>query len=57
MSWFHSVWTSVALAAFIAIVVWAYSRKRHESFSEAARLPLDDEDRPSDSDPEGKDHG
>ncbi len=30
----------------LGIVFWAYSRKRKARFDEAARLALDDEDRP-----------
>lgn len=36
--------TAVLIVVFIGIVFWAYSRKRHRDFEEAARLPLDDED-------------
>ncbi len=38
------VWTVVAFALFVGIVVWAYSSKRKQSFNEAAQLPLHDED-------------
>ncbi|ORE87135.1 cytochrome c oxidase subunit CcoQ [Oceanococcus atlanticus] len=35
--------TAAAFAAFIGVVVWAYSRDRHNDFRQAARLPLDDD--------------
>ena len=33
------------LLAFVAIVVWAYSRNQKRRFEEAAQLALDEEDR------------
>lgn len=42
---FHGLWTLALLVAFVAIVVWAWSAKRKKHFDEAARIPLDDEDR------------
>jgi cytochrome c oxidase cbb3-type subunit 4 len=39
----RSLWTVLSFAAFLAIVVWAYSGKRKARFDEAARLPLDDD--------------
>lgn len=35
--------TAVLLAAFVGVVVWAYSAKRRRAFDEAARLPLQDD--------------
>jgi len=40
----HAWWTVALLAAFIGIVMWAYSSTRTEDFDAAARLPLDDDD-------------
>ena len=40
----RSVVTVVALVAFIAIVLWAYSDRSKAAFDEAARLPFDEED-------------
>lgn len=37
------VWTVIAFALFIGIVLWAWSGRRRQSFDEAARLPLDDD--------------
>jgi cytochrome c oxidase cbb3-type subunit 4 len=43
MTLFHSLWTVVVLVTFIGIIVWAFSKKRHAAFDQAARLPLEDE--------------
>lgn len=40
------IFTAILIVVFLGIVFWAYSRKRRRDFEEAARLPLDDEDRP-----------
>ena len=37
-------WTVFAFVFFIAVVIWAWSGKRKESFDKAARMALDDED-------------
>jgi cytochrome c oxidase cbb3-type subunit 4 len=39
-----SVFTVLAFAAFIAIVLWAYSDHSKAAFDQAARLPFDEED-------------
>lgn len=39
-----SLSTVVMFVAFIAIVAWAWSRKRRRSFDEAARIPLEDDE-------------
>ena len=39
----HGLWTAILLAAFLAIVVWAWSARRRRDFEEAARLPLEDD--------------
>lgn len=36
--------TGVLLVTFIALIVWAYSRKQKKGFDEAANLPFADED-------------
>jgi cytochrome c oxidase cbb3-type subunit 4 len=33
--------TAILLVAFLAIVAWAWSRKRKKDFDAAARLPLE----------------
>lgn len=39
--------TVLAFVAFIAIVIWAYSKKQKGNFEEAANLPFaDDDDEP-----------
>ncbi len=38
------VWTIVVMIVFLAIVFWAWSGRRKESFDEAANIPLEDED-------------
>jgi cytochrome c oxidase cbb3-type subunit 4 len=40
--------TLFALAAFLGGVAWAYSGKRKKEFDDAARMPLDDDDEPTD---------
>lgn len=39
----RSAFTVLSLCAFLAIAVWAYGRRRHAEFEEAARLPLADD--------------
>lgn len=36
--------TVLALAAFLAVVVWAYGKRSQEAFSKAAQLPLEEDD-------------
>ncbi|WP_199608617.1 cbb3-type cytochrome oxidase subunit 3 [Flocculibacter collagenilyticus] len=42
---FRGVFTLVLLVLFIAIAVWAYSKRRKNEFDEAANLVFDDEDK------------
>lgn len=35
--------TLLAMTAFIAVCVWAWSRRRRERFDEAARMPLEED--------------
>ncbi len=39
----RSLFTVLALIAFIGIVWWAYSDRRKATYEEAAMLPLDDD--------------
>jgi cytochrome c oxidase cbb3-type subunit 4 len=39
----RSLVTLLSFAGFLAIVVWAYSRRNRSSFDEAAQLPFLDE--------------
>jgi cytochrome c oxidase cbb3-type subunit 4 len=43
----RSLFTVLAFASFVGIVWWAWSSRREEAFSEAARMPMDDDDRPA----------
>lgn len=36
--------TALLMIAFISLCIWAYSKKRKQSFDEAANLPFADED-------------
>ena len=44
---FRGVLTAVLMALFVALVFWAFSRRRREDFEAAAQLPLDDDSRPA----------
>jgi cytochrome c oxidase cbb3-type subunit 4 len=44
MEFLQGLGTIVAMLAFIAIVAWAYSRRRQADFEDAARLPLEEDD-------------
>ena len=35
--------TILAMSAFVAVFLWAWSRRRHEAFDAAARLPLEED--------------
>ena len=39
----RSIVTALSLAAFVGIIVWAWSKKNQADFDEAARLPFGDE--------------
>ncbi|MGD2168093.1 MAG: cbb3-type cytochrome c oxidase subunit 3 [Gammaproteobacteria bacterium] len=40
---FRGVITAILMAAFIGLVIWAFSRRRAADFEAAAHLPLEDE--------------
>lgn len=40
---FRGVITALLMALFVALVYWAYSRRRHADFAAAAALPLEDD--------------
>jgi cytochrome c oxidase cbb3-type subunit 4 len=44
---FRGVVTAILMALFIALIVWAYSRRRRDEFEAAARLPLEDDAGPA----------
>ena len=41
---FRGITTAFAMLAFLAVAIWAWSAKRRTDFSQAARLPLDDDE-------------
>lgn len=43
MGTFRGVLTAILMAAFIGLVIWAWSRRRTADFEAAAALPLDDD--------------
>jgi cbb3-type cytochrome oxidase subunit 3 len=45
MSWLFSIWTVVVCVAFLAIALWAWRGARKHEFDEAARIPLEDDQR------------
>jgi len=40
----RSIVAVIAFAAFVAIVLWAYSDRSKAAFEQAARLPFEEED-------------
>jgi cytochrome c oxidase cbb3-type subunit IV len=46
VSFVQSVWTVMAMAVFIGIVIWAYSSHRKCDFDQAGRIAMDDDDKP-----------
>ena len=57
---FRSLITVLGLVCFLAICAWAYSKHATAGFDEAARLPLSDDDLPTQGgrqDLEGKTNG
>lgn len=41
---FHIIWTLSMLLMFLAIIVWAFSRRRKSDFEQASHLPLEDDE-------------
>ena len=39
----QSVWTVMAMAVFIGIVIWAFSRRKKSDFEKAGRMVVDDD--------------
>jgi cytochrome c oxidase cbb3-type subunit 4 len=46
--------TLVLFVAFVALIIWAYSKRRKPDFDKLARMPLEDE--PPARDPGSKTH-
>ena len=42
------LFTLAALAAYLGICVWAWSRHNQARFAQAASMPLQDDDKPGD---------
>lgn len=40
----QGLWTLIALAVFIGVVIWAWSSRRKKDFDEAANIPFDEDD-------------
>lgn len=47
MTFLRSLITVVLLLLFVGLWFWAFSKKRRDDFDAAARLPLEDDDRPA----------
>ena len=45
----HSIWTVLLFISFIGIVLWAYSKRRHAEFEEAANLVFADDNKTSET--------
>ncbi len=41
---FHIFWTLSMLLIFLAIILWAFSRRRKSDFEQASHLPLEDDE-------------
>ncbi len=46
---FRGLVTAVLLILFVALIAWTWSQKRNNTFDEAARMPLEESERPADS--------
>lgn len=47
---FRGLITVVLMGLFVALVIWAYARARHDDFARLGRMPLEDDTAP----PHGK---
>lgn len=54
LTWIHIAWTLMICAAFVAIVLWAWSGKRKHAFDAAAHIPLENDESSVHG---GRDHG
>lgn len=43
LGFWRGVATLLAMLGFLAVCAWAYSRRRHTTFDEAARRPLEED--------------
>lgn len=46
---FRGIVTAILMLLFIGLVLWAYGRRRHDTFTKAAQLPLEDDSGPPSS--------
>ena len=53
----QSVWTLVVLVLFVGIVIWAWSGKRKQDFDEAANMPFNEDDTPTEKTSKENSHG
>jgi len=53
----QSVWTLVVLVLFVGIVIWAWSGKRKNDFDEAANIPFNEDDTPTENTSKENSHG
>jgi cytochrome c oxidase cbb3-type subunit 4 len=44
MGTFRGIVTVVLMTLFVGLVIWAYSRRRRADFTQAAALPLEEDD-------------
>ncbi len=45
----QSVWTVMAMAVFIGIIIWAFSKRKKSDFEKAGRMAMDDDKPVNDS--------
>ena len=53
----QSIWTLVVLVIFVGIVIWAWSGKRKQDFDEAANIPFNEDDMPTENTSKENSHG
>ena len=41
--WVAGISTLISMLAFLGVVAWSYSRRRHDDFAAAAQLPLEED--------------
>jgi len=51
------IWTLVVLVLFVGIVIWAWSGKRKQAFDEAANIPFNEDDMPTEKTSKENSHG
>ena len=51
------IWTLVVVVLFIGIVIWAWSGKRKQEFDEAANIPFNEDDTPTEKTSKENSHG